>query len=210
VKTLVFCADYYHPADVVRKGLEPLEGADVSFDWISDGVGWSPESLTGYGLVILAKSNYMTSDDRTGWMTSAVQDALTRHVRAGNGLLAVHSGIAEYERAAVLRRLLGGVFDRHPEQCPVTVRPRAGHPLTAGSSPFTLTDEHYFLAMDDPNADVFMTTASEHGEQPGGWRRTEGTGRVAVLTPGHNLEVWRHSSYQALLRNALRWCGGPA
>ena len=44
--------------------------------------------------------------------------------------------------------------------------------------------------------------------QPGGWARREGAGRVAVLTPGHNVEVWLHASYQALIGNALRWCGG--
>jgi type 1 glutamine amidotransferase len=71
-----------------------------------------------------------------------------------------------------------------------------------------LKDEHYFMAMDDPGVDIFMTTCSEHGEQPAGWRRTEGPGRVAVLTPGHNLEVWLHSSYQTMILNALRWCGG--
>ncbi len=87
------------------------------------------------------------------------------------------------------------------------MEPRTNHPLTMGITPFTLKDEHYFIAMDDPQADVFMTTHSEHGEQPAGWRRMEGAGRVAVLTPGHNLEVWLHPSYQALLLNALRWCG---
>jgi hypothetical protein len=27
-----------------------------------------------------------------------------------------------------------------------------------------------------------------------------------MLTPGHNLEVWLHPSYQALILNGLRWC----
>ena len=63
------------------------------------------------------------------------------------------------------------------------------------------------MTLDDPQAEVFMMTRSEHGEQPGGWRRTEGTGRVAVLTPGHNVEVWLHLSFQALLLNTIRWCG---
>jgi hypothetical protein len=27
-----------------------------------------------------------------------------------------------------------------------------------------------------------------------------------MLTPGHNVEVWLHPSYQVLLANALRWC----
>jgi type 1 glutamine amidotransferase len=82
-----------------------------------------------------------------------------------------------------------------------------GHPLCEGFAPFTLKDEHYFMAMDDPEVDLFVTTTSAHGEQPGAWRRVEGSGRVAVLTPGHNLEVWLHPSFQALLINCLRWCG---
>jgi type 1 glutamine amidotransferase len=80
--------------------------------------------------------------------------------------------------------------------------------MTSGSEPFTLVDEHYFMTLDDAGADVFLTTESEHGRQPGGWTRTVDAGRVCVLCPGHNLEVWLHPSYQSLIYNALRWCGG--
>lgn len=161
-----------------------------------------------YPLVILTKSNNVSHTDQTGWMTDTVQAAFAEHVRKGNELLAPHSGTAEYEGKPVLRSLLGGVFQHHPEQCPVAVMPRLEHPLCRGSAPFTLKDEHYFMALDDLQADVFMTTTSVHGEQPGGWSRIEGNGRVVVLTPGHNLEVWLHASFQALLLNSLRWCGG--
>jgi type 1 glutamine amidotransferase len=158
-------------------------------------------------LVILTKSNIISARDQTEWMTDAVQAAFFEYVRQGNGLLAIHSGTAEYEQKPVLRRLLGGVFTHHPEQCPVTIRPRAGHLLTKGVAPFTVKDEHYFMTIDDPQADMFMNTISEHGQQPGAWRRTEGSGRVVVLTPGHNLEVWLHPSFQRLLLNSLQWCG---
>jgi len=144
--------------------------------------------------------------DQTNWMADAVQEAFQDYVNKGNGLFAIHSGTADYTEKPVLRRLLGGVFTHHPEQCPVTVVPHEGHPLSAGSPPFTLKDEHYFMALDDLQADVFITTKSEHGEQPGGWRRIDGNGRVAVLTPGHNLEIWLHPSFQALVLNCLRWC----
>jgi type 1 glutamine amidotransferase len=107
----------------------------------------------------------------------------------------------------VLRGLLGGIFTYHPEQCSVTMVPHVGHPLCTRIDPFTLKDEHYFMALDDPQAEVFMTTKSEYGEQPGAWRHVEGSGRVVVLTPGHNVEVWLHPSFQALLLNTLRWCG---
>lgn len=207
MKTLVLCDDFWHPARVPREGLGSLTGTEFTFDWIENARDWSPEAMMGYPLVILTKSNNVSSTDQTGWMTDAVQETFSEYVRKGNGLLAIHSGTAEYEQKTLLRSLLGGVFTHHPEQCPVTVNPRAGHPLSAGAAPFTLTDEHYFMALDDPQADVFVTTTSEHGQQPGGWTRAEGNGRVAVLTPGHNLEVWLHPSFQTLLLNCLGWCG---
>ena len=207
MKTLVLCDDYWHPARVPRAGLGSLAGTALIFDWIENAREWSPETMQRYPLVILTKSNNISATDRSGWMTDTVQAAFLDYVRKGNGLLAIHSGTAEYDQKHVLRRLLGGVFSFHPEQCPVTVTPYPKHPLAAGSAPFTLKDEHYFMALDDPQADVFVTTTSEHGEQPGGWRREEGAGRVAVLTPGHNLEVWLHPSFQILVFNSLRWCG---
>lgn len=206
--TLVLCDDYWHPARVPREGLGALKDQGFAFDWIEDARDWSAERMAAYPLVILTKSNHISSADQSGWMTDDVQLAFADYVRNGNGLLAIHSGTAGYEEMPVLRSLLGGVFTRHPEQCAVTMEPQTGHPLTTGISPFTLKDEHYFMMMHDSRADIFMTTHSEHGEQPAGWTRTEGSGRVSVLTPGHNLEVWLHPFYQALLLNALRWCGG--
>jgi type 1 glutamine amidotransferase len=207
MKTLVLCGDYWHPAQIARKGLERLSGTEFTFDWIEDAREWSSERMMTYPLVILTKSNNTSSIDPTGWMTDSAQAAFADYVCKGNGLLAIHSGTAEYDQKPVLRSLLAGVFTHHPEQCPVTIKPQAGHPLAAGADPFTLQDEHYFMALDDKQADVFVTTASLHGEQPGAWRRTDGQGRVAVLTPGHNLEVWLHPSFQALLINCLGWCG---
>jgi type 1 glutamine amidotransferase len=207
MKTLVLCGDYWHRAQIARTGLEALPGREFSFDWIDDAREWSPERMMAYPLVILTKSNNVSSADQTQWMTDDVQEAFLAYVRNGNGLLAIHSGTAEYEQKPMLRSLLGGVFTHHPEQCPVTMIPHAGHPLTVGVDTFTLRDEHYFMAMDNPAVDIFMATTSEHGEQPAGWRRQEGNGRVVVLTPGHNQEVWLHPSYQALLLNCLRWCG---
>ena len=207
MKTLVLCDDYWHPARVPREGLSLLIDKGFTFDWIEDARAWSAERMAAYPLVILTKSNHVSSADKSGWMTKEVESAFAEYVRKGNGLLAIHSGTADYQEKIILRNLLGGVFTHHPEQCAVTMELQTNHPLTMDIPPFTVKDEHYFMAMDDSQADVFMTTRSEHGQQPAGWRRTEGAGRVAVLTPGHNLEVWLHPSYQSLLLNTLRWCG---
>lgn len=206
MKILVLCDDYWHPARVPQEGLEPLSGAEFTFDWLENAEDWSLEDMQRYPAVILTKSNNISAADRSAWMTAPVEGAFADYVHQGHGLLAIHSGTAEYEQAPVLRSLLGGVFHHHPDQCPVTVTPLPGHPLSAGISAFKINDEHYFMEMNDPFVDVFVTTTSEHGEQPAGWRRVEGNGRVAVLTPGHNLEIWLYPSFQALVRNCLRWC----
>src|SRR4051794_29254634 len=208
--TLVLCGDYWHPASTARAGLAPLEADGFAFDWIEDAREWSAERMAQYPVVLLTKSNNVSSADRSPWVTDEVELATREYVRDGGGLLVIHSGSAEYSELPVLRALLGGVFASHPPQCPVTIEPRAGHPLTEGSTPFTVVDEHYMMDIDDPDVDVFLTTASEHGSQPGGWPRREGEGRVCVLTPGHNLHVWLHPSYQLLIQNALRWTEGAA
>lgn len=207
MRVLTVCGDHWHPVETVRGGLAPLEGGEWSFDWLEDGSRWAEVHLADYAVVLLSKSDNVTAKDETPWVTAAVQQALSDYVRGGGGLLAVHSGTV-YKEVPPLRELLGGAFDHHPPQCAVTIAPTAAeHPLTAGVTPFTVKDEHYFMLFDANGADVFLQSSSEHGSQPAGWTRREGKGRLCVLTPGHNLEVWLQPSYQALLRNALRWCG---
>ncbi len=206
MRVLVLSDDRWHPAQVAREGLAPLAEQGLVFDWIENAADWSAERIAAYPVVLFVKSNNVSASDESHWMTEAVEAAFVDYVRRGNGLLVIHSGSAGYAQTPALRVLMGGVFVNHPPQCLVTVEPQVGHPLTVGSAPFTAMDEHYMMALDDADADVFMTTASQHGIQPGGWTRFEGAGRVCMLTPGHNVEVWLHPSFQTLLGNALRWC----
>jgi type 1 glutamine amidotransferase len=206
MKVLVFCDDLYHPAATVHAGLGPLDATGFDFEWVENAAGWDPRQLAGYGVALLSKSNVCSATDRAPWLAGATENVLRDFVRAGGGLVAVHSGTASYKEVPAVRGLLGGVFDHHPPPCPVTVEPVAGHRLTAGVSiPFTIHDEHYQMIMDDPTVEIILRSRSEHGVQPAGWTRREGKGRVAVLTPGHFPAVWLHKSMQRLLANALNW-----
>lgn len=207
-KVLVLCDDFWHPAKTPRAGLTQLAGeqADRAFDWMEDARDWPALRIDDYPLIILTKSNNVSAQDKTHWMTDEVQATLVDYVRQGGGLLAIHSGTAEYKETPALRALLGGVFDMHPPQCMVTIAPSESSVVTAGVSPFTIKDEHYFMLMEAAPVSVFLTATSEHGEQPAGWQRAEGKGRVIVVTPGHNVEAWLHSQFQTLLRNAMKEC----
>ena len=209
MRVLVISNDFWHPGTVVHAGLAPLADQGFEFDWIDDAGEWSAEKLVGYPVVVLSKSNNTSQTDKAPWVTLEVEQAFLDFVARGGGLLVTHSGTVVRD-TMILRPLIGGAFVQHPAQCMVTHEPKVGHPMTAGVTTFTAQDEHYHMELEPGVTDVFLTTTSEHSTQPGGWTRTEGAGRVCVLTPGHNVEVWLEPSYQVLLANALRWCVGAA
>ena len=208
-RVLVLCDDYWHPGETVRDGLKPLSEQGWEFDIVDDASAWSLESMASYPVTVLAKSDDVTAEDRSSWADEAMQQAFVSYVEGGAGLLALHSGTC-YAEMPALRALIGGAFDHHPKQCPVTVEATNGNAVCEGFEPFTAIDEHYHMLLDDAAADVFLTATSEHGSQPAGWTRSQGQGRVCVLTPGHNLDVFLQPGMQTLMANALRWCLGSA
>ncbi len=207
MRVLVLCDDYWHPGDVARTGLSQLTKAGFEFDWVENMQEWSVKDVANYPVVLLTKSNNMSSSNKSPWMTPEIELAFQDYVRQGKGLVAIHSGTAGYDESTGIRNLLGGLFKHHPAQCQVTIEFQKGHPLAVADTLFTVFDEHYFMDT-EPGDDVFLTTRSENGVQPGGWTRLEGQGRVCVLTPGHNLAVWLHSDYQALIQRAILWASG--
>ncbi len=206
MRALVLCDDSAHPAALTREGLGALGDSDHEFEWLEDPAQWSAERMNNFPLTIFSKANNTSGSDPAPWADKAIGQAFVNYVAQGNSVLFLHSGTALYGEVPSLCNLMGGSFVGHPPQCPVTVEMLEGHPLAKGSSPFTLKDEHYQMEMHDSNVDLFLHTTSEHGRQPAGWTRTEGKGRVCVLTPGHNLAIWHHPSYQVILRNSLNWC----
>jgi len=203
-RTLVLCEDQWHPVETVRRGLGTLSGQEFEFEFLADGSRWSSSAMKSFPLVILAKANHICASNQSAWLTAETQMAFRSFVREGGGLMLLHAGTC-YKDLSEMCGVTGGAFLSHPNQCAVTVEPKAGHPLAAGVNLFTETDEHYFMSFDATEADVFVWSHSEHGKQPAGWTRKEGSGRVCALTPGHNLEVWLNPEFQKLLSNALRW-----
>jgi len=203
-RALVFCGDAWHPSALVQEGFSALGGAPVEFDFTSGGDQWSPARLKEFAIVVVAKANHLCAMDQRPWLTNGTPSAFRSFVQTGGGLFLIHGGMC-YREQPEMRAVTGGTFLSHPDPGPVTIEPKLGHPLAANVKSFAVHDEHYFVALDVKNADVFLRTCSEHGMQPAGWIRTEGEGRVCVLTPGHSREVWLHPEYQTLVRNGLRW-----
>ncbi|MGO4109831.1 ThuA domain-containing protein [Paenibacillus sp. YAF4_2] len=196
----VICHDEWHPAEVVQQGFAKLANDQYEFDYIEHAKDWSEAWMNQCELIVLAKSNRVSTSDRTPWLTMEVQGCFQAFVEKGKGLFVIHAGTVGYLEEPLFRSLIGGGFRSHPAPDQVVLRP------AAELEPFVVHDEHY--QMEFESGDVFLTSESACGSYPAGWRRMQGLGRVAVLTPGHYADVWQHPSYQKLLKRELDWCAG--
>jgi type 1 glutamine amidotransferase len=225
MRVLLICDDYWHPGQVPIDGITPLEQKGFQFDIITNANDFSPEMLQQYPVITLCKCDEVSQLDRQSWKTEKVQKAFIDYVEGGGGLLAVHTATVPGKNTEALDKLLGCRFESHPKDSPVTVQPVKPHPVTEGVGLFNETDEHYHINILSSDVDILLASYSPaQGEEskykedpyhnapaaicPAGFVRTQGNGRVCVLTPGHHLAVWLNPQFQRLLENALRWVSG--
>ena len=223
MRVLLLCDDYWHPGKVAVDGTAPLKENGYQFDVVFNANDFLPDALKQYDAVLICKSDEVSQTDKSAWKTEAVQKAFIDYVENGGGLVAVHSAVVHGLNTEALDKLIGCRYFGHPNECPVTVSPVKPHPVTDGVSIFCETDEHYKIEITQPDADVLLASYSPpQGEEskyesepyfntpssmyPAGYVRTQGKGRVCVLSPGHSTEVWLNPQFQKLLINALNWC----
>lgn len=223
MRILLICDDYYHPGNVPIEGIVPLKEKGFIFDIITNAKDFKPEMLSEYPVVLLCKCDEVSKEDRTPWKTSEIQKAFIDYVENGGGLLAVHTATVAGENTILLDKLIGSKFAYHPADCPVTVQPIKPHPVTEGVGMFCEVDEHYRLEILADDIDILIASYSppqgdstKYAEDPynnteawvcpSGYVRTQGKGRICVLTPGHHLAVWLNPQFQKTLENVLNWC----
>ena len=210
MKILVICDDFYHHEEVIKPGLAFLqeqEGHDLTYATDMGEYSLAERPLSGYGLVIVAKDMHISKANRESWLTDDIIKQFDDYANSKGGLIFLHAGAVLCNHSQVIKNISGCSFADHPEQCPVDHCITATHPIVAGASDFTEKDEHYFIDFVATDADIFLKSRSNHGIQPAGYTRVHnGSGRVCVLTPGHNLSVFRNEQYKKIIANAVRWC----
>ena len=140
--------------------------------------------------------------------TAEMERALTARVRKGMGLIATHCSVWSPGSAAI--RALIGIKESLPPRIarPVNVTGiAASHPITRGVVPFGgFEDQVYGVQPLTSTTPLFELEQPETGAvAPGGWCRSEGSGRVAVFTPGHKVDVYQKKEYKTMLWNAAHW-----
>ena len=188
-------AAYHHPFQGVDQQLvKALEGAfEVR---LTDDLN-ELKDLTGYDLLV----SYL--DNLPAQWPEGVADSVSSFVRAGGGLLLLHYGIC-LSTLEPLLGLIGGRFDHHPPQEPLTFTPSPDGFLSALEG-FTISEEPYQFQLAADDLKTILEYEYRGERYIGGWQRTEGQGRVVYLAPGHSVETFRLAAYRVMIKAAALW-----
>lgn len=209
MKALVICDDFYHSGSIIEEGLSFLK-PEWEFFFMTDMSQSDLNSavLSGYNVIILCKDDQISPENENGWLNDLIMQKFLDFTENGGGFMAMHAGTVACKRSVELKKLVGCEFMSHPDQCPVeySVIQGVNVQITDGVNKFTEKDEHYVIDISANDIEIFLEGKSEHGNIAAGYTRLQGNGRVAVLTPGHNLTVWQNEEYKKIIKNSLNWC----
>lgn len=211
MKILITIDDFWHPGEVVKRGLDFLND-EFEIDFVSDAKDiLTPDFINRYDMMINAKMDEINSANQTPWFDEiadlGVED-LRKYVSDGHGFLSLHAGNSYFwDKNRAYCEFNGCAFVNHPPRCDIKVYSKTSHPIIDGVGEFMIRDEHYEVDHILPDVTVILeSTSKTGGTQVAGYVHTLGEGRMCSLMPGHILSVFESKEYQEIIRRAIRWC----
>ena len=176
-----------------------------------------PELVTVYALRWSMQGSEKYAPYRERWafrLSHDGQEAISRHLSRGRGLLALHTAIICFDEWPAWQDILGGTWvwgrSNHPPYGPVDVRPADdAHALVRGLPPFTLNDEAYGdLAFAAGTQPLMHVRAAGTDWRPALWAHDRWNGRVVVDTLGHDAGAFAHPVHRRIVKRAAAWALG--
>ncbi|MCX7885708.1 MAG: ThuA domain-containing protein [Verrucomicrobiae bacterium] len=172
---------------------------------------FTDSGLKKYRVIIFANSNNRAFD------TAEQRAALQRFVRAGGGVVGIHSACASERDWPWFWAMMGGTFLRHPKLQPFTIYVvDRKHPSTAHLGPtWEWEDEFYFLKEMPKNLHILLegdlTKLKDPKKDPNektrplAWCHEFEGGRVWFTALGHKKEHYSDPNLQKHILGGIQW-----
>ena len=200
-KALLVLGGTYHPFESCGDILKRLLEAGGQFEIESTENLDAFLDLSGFDAVIIYTS---TRDD----MTPEQEKALMDYVKAGGGLLGIHSATASFRSSDGYMEMIGCEFAGHDKvtDCLIEATDEADALVPRVSKQFSVVDEFYIMKRrTDAPLRVFHEGWWNFERHPMGYVRDYGKGRVFYTALGHNEGVFNHPDFQDTVYKGLRY-----
>jgi type 1 glutamine amidotransferase len=137
----------------------------------------------------------------------------------GIGLVVLHHALVSYQHWPEYEQIIGGRYPeedgkggkvtpevgyQHGVEIPVVIVAK-DHPITAGLTDFTITDEIYWGFRVQPDVTPLLTTTQPQSGKPLAWTREQGKSRIAYFQLGHGPSAYENPNYRQLVARCIRW-----
>jgi type 1 glutamine amidotransferase len=171
------------------------------------------EAVQALSTASLRNARLVMFVNTTGEIATASRPALLQWVSSGGAFIGVHAAADTWHESPEYIEMLGGEFDRHPDETTVDVFiDDASHAATAElQSPHRIFEEIYFFKnFSAAGVSMLMSLrADPESGNPGffplAWHREHGRGRVLYTALGHRSETWLSPWFQQHLTGAIAW-----
>ncbi len=141
------------------------------------------------------------------FLNDAAIESLAKFVRAGGGLVGIHTAIATSPNNETLGKLFGArIVKGYIGEHKITVSD-PNHPIAHRVQDFRMDDELY-VTEKKSDFHAFLSTSFEADQHPMGWTRSEGGGKVVYLGNGHTPGGLQHPTFKQLLTRSVRFAAG--
>ncbi|RYY12544.1 MAG: dehydrogenase, partial [Chitinophagaceae bacterium] len=172
----------------------------INLSYTNDPEDLNEENLAKYdGLIIYANHDVLAP---------AQEAALKSFVENGKGLIPLHSASGCFINSEWYVNTVGGQFASHGNGTFTTQIVKPEHPVMAGITEFSTTDETYVHQKLNPDIQVLMERTEGAKKEPYTWVRNQGKGRVFYTAYGHDDATWKNGSFLKLVRNGVLWAIG--
>ena len=187
--------DYLRMARPLLRALEGTQHFHID-------VTTDPERLTLDGArVLVAASDHHLQPGQAA--------QLTDFVRAGGGVVLLHSTLASWAESAELAELARWAPTGPGPLTELVIRTDPSHPLTQRLVPeMKITDELYLSEGPPSDAAVILRTSWHFTEQVVAYERTVGAGRFVHIGLGDQPSTYEDVSFQKLMHRALLFAAG--
>jgi len=136
------------------------------------------------------------------------ETAVRELAATGTGIVVLHHGLAAFPEWSFWDDVVG-IDDRDLDfehDVDLEYRIAAEHPITAGLSDWTMTDETYL--MPEPAGTVLMTVDHPASMEAIAWTRRQEEARVFCYQSGHDGEAFGTEQFRTVLGRGVEWSAG--
>lgn len=199
VLKVLFLGDTGHhtPAERMRELAPVMQSRGIQLVYTEDIDSLSLDNLKRYDALLIYANIEKISAEK--------EAALTRYVREGGGLFALHCASYCFQNSSTYISMVGAQFKSHKTGTFRATIVASDNPVMQGFKSFESWDETYVhVKHNTENRTVLEVRENE----PWTWIRTEGKGRVFYTAWGHDSRTWTNPGFQDLVERGIRYCAG--